>query len=252
LELFPNITVITTRTALVRSKIPGVDYVINPYLGCGHGCRYCYAVFMRKYSRNHARSAWGEFVEAKVNIAEVLQAELSRKKRRGRVLLSSVCDPYQPAELKCRLTRSCITILGEYGWGVDLLTRSPLVCRDLDLLTALPDVSVGLSIPTDDDRVRQTLEPQAPPIGARVAALQRLRQAGLKPWVFIAPMLPLNPERLYELLAPHTGRVMVDPLNYRGQVRALFRSRGWDYYLTDAYAAATRARLEELFGGRDI
>jgi DNA repair photolyase len=252
LELFSKITAITARTALVRSKIPGVAYVINPYLGCGHGCRYCYAVFMRKYSRNHARSPWGEFVEVKVNIPEVLRVELSRKKRRGRALLSSVCDPYQPAELKYRLTRSCLEILGEYGWGVDILTRSPLVCRDLDLLTGLPDVSVGLSIPTDDDRVRQVLEPQAPPIGARVAALRRLRQAGLKPWVFIAPMLPMNPERLYELLAPHVGRVLMDPLNYRGQVRALFNRRGWDYYLTDAYATATRARLEELFGTRDV
>lgn len=245
-----QITVITARTALVRSKIPGVDYVINPYLGCGHGCRYCYAVFMRRYARHHAGSAWGSFVEVKVNIAEVLRVELHRKKHRSRALLSSVCDPYQPVEGKYLLTRRCLEVLREFGWGIDILTRSPLVCRDLDLLTGAPDASVGLSIPTDDDRVRRVLEPHSPPIGARVAALKRLKDAGLSPWVFIAPLLPLNPERLHELLAPYASRVMLDPLNYRRQVQGLFKKHGWDYALTDAYAAATRARLEKLFGNR--
>jgi DNA repair photolyase len=245
-----DITEITARTALVRSKIPGVHYVINPYLGCGHGCRYCYAVFMRKYARHHARSAWGAFVEVKVNIAEVLRGELRRKRQRSRAFLCSVCDPYQPVELKYRLTRQCLEILGEFGWGISILTRSPLVTRDVDLLTALGDVSVGLSIPTDDDRVRQVLEPHAPPIGARVAALRKLHQAGLSPWVFIAPMLPLNPQRLYDLLAPYVSRVMLDPLNYRRQVQALFQRQGWDYALTDAYAAETRATLERLFGDK--
>jgi len=245
-----QITAITARTALVRSKIPGVDYVINPYLGCGHGCRYCYAVFMRKYARHHRQTPWGAFVEVKINLPEVLRAELRRKKRAGRALLSSVCDPYQPVEGKFRLTRQCLEILGECGWGIDILTRSPLVCRDLDLLAALPDVSVGLSIPTDDDEVRKILEPKAPPIGARMAALKRLQQAGLTPWVFIAPMLPMNPRRLHELISHYVGRVMMDPLNYRGQVRGLFHRHGWDYALTDAYAAATRDSLRLLFGNK--
>ena len=130
------------------------------------------------------------------------------------------------------------------------MTRSPLVCRDLDLLTSLPDVNVGLSIPTDDDKVRKILEPHSPPIGARVVALQKLHQAGLKPWVFIAPMLPMNAEKLYELLAPYVSHVMLDPLNYRKQVQAIFREQGWDYALTDAYAAQIRARLERFFGDK--
>jgi DNA repair photolyase len=245
-----QITPITARTALVRSKIPGVDFVINPYLGCGHGCRYCYAVFMRKYARHHREAPWGAFVEVKLNLPEVLRTELRKKKRPGRALLSSVCDPYQPVEGKYRLTRQCLEILGECGWGIDILTRSPLVCRDLDLLTAYPDVTVGLSIPTDDDRVRKILEPNAPPIAARLAALHRLLEAGLSPWVFIAPMLPLNPQRLYELLQPCVHRVMLDPLNYRGQVRGLFNSLGWGYALTDAYAAQTRETLTRLFGSK--
>jgi DNA repair photolyase len=244
-----DLTEIAAKSALVKSRIPGVDFVINPYLGCAHGCRYCYATFMRRYARHHAGAPWGTFVEVKANLAGVLRKELSRKKHRGQVLLSSVCDPYQPVELKYRLTRSCLEIMAEFGWGANILTRSPLVTRDLDLLAALPCVSVGLSIPTDDDQVRRVLEPNAPPIPARIVTLKRLHEAGLSPWVFIAPMLPMNPARLHELISPYASRVMMDPLNYRTQVNRIFRSHGWDYELTDAYADKTRAALMHLFQG---
>jgi DNA repair photolyase len=245
-----DVSEITTKTALVKSKIPGVEFVINPYLGCGHGCRYCYAAFMRRYARHHAGAPWGRFVEVKVNIVEVLQAELKRKKSPGRVFFASVCDPYQPVELRYRLTRRCIELLRDFGWAVSILTRSPLVTRDLDLFATLPQVSVGLSIPTDDDAVRRVLEPQAPPIPARIITLERLRQAGLTPWVFIAPMLPLNPARLFELLAPQVSEVRLDPLNYRQQVSQLYRQHGWDYALTDAYARETGEALRHLFQGQ--
>ena len=233
---------IRTKSALVRSKIPGVDYVINPYLGCGHGCRYCYAVFMRKYS-HHPQSPWGSFVEAKTNVAEVLNSELHRKKRQGRALLSSVCDPYQPLEQRYHLTRACLEALRKWGWGIDILTRSPLVTRDLDILSATPGVSVGFSIPTDNDEVRKVLEPNAPPIGARLSALKRLHEAGIPTWVFIAPILPMDPARLYEAIEPYTTHLMVDPLNYRNQVKDIFLKNHWDYELSDQYAAETGATL---------
>jgi DNA repair photolyase len=241
---------ITIKTALVKSGIPGVEYVINPYLGCGHGCKYCYAVFMKKYARRFQGQPWGSFVEAKVNIAEVLRRELARKRQRGRALLSSVCDPYQPVEGKYRLTRQCLEALRDYGWGIDILTRSPLVTLDLDILAGAPQVSVGFSIPTDDEAVRRVTEPQAPPIPARIAALKQVAEAGVPTWVFIAPMLPMNPSRLVKLIAPYADRVMLDPLNYRRQVQSLFHQQGWDYALTDAYAAATRAELSRLLGAK--
>jgi DNA repair photolyase len=243
-----QIAEITVKTALVKSGIPGVEYVINPYLGCGNGCKYCYAVFMKKYARHFQGQPWGSFVEAKVNIAEVLRRELARKRQRGRALLASVCDPYQPVEGKYRLTRQCLEALRDNGWGIDILTRSPLVVRDLDILAGAAGVSVGFSIPTDDEAVRRVTEPQAPSIPARLAALQQVAAAGLRPWVFIAPMLPMNPARLVELIAPYAARVMMDPLNYRRQVQSLFRQQGWVYALTDEYAAATRAELGRLLG----
>ncbi|MBU1908764.1 MAG: radical SAM protein [Verrucomicrobia bacterium] len=239
---------ITTRTALVRSRIPGVEFVINPYLGCGHGCRYCYAVFMTKYSRHHVRSAWGQFVEVKTNIAAVLRDELRRKRKTGTAMLSSVCDPYQPAERRYKLTRRCLEALRDFDWGVEILTRSPLVLRDLDILKTMPRVSVGLTIPTDDDRVRRVTEPAAPPIGSRIVTLRRLKEAGVATWAFIGPMLPMNPERLAELVAPVADEVMMDSLNYRGQVAGLFRQQGWAYALTNEYAQRTRRVLMGRLG----
>jgi DNA repair photolyase len=241
---------INTKGALVNSKIPGVDYVINPFLGCAHGCRYCYAVFMRKYSRHHRTAPWGSFVEVKINIAEVLRSELRRKRRRGRVLLSSVCDPYQPLEHRYRLTRGCLEALRDHGWGIDILTRSPLVTRDLDILAETPEITVGLSIPTDNDSVRKVLEPHSPPIGARLTALKRLHAGGIHTWVFVAPILPMNPTRLFEALEPYATHLLVDPLNYRNQIRDIFLKNHWDYELTDAYASETRTALLRLWDQR--
>lgn len=245
-----DVTQIEARTALVRSRIAGVGHVVNPYLGCSHGCRYCYAAFMRKYSHTHRGARWGSFVECKTNIVELLRQELSRRKSAGSVLLSSVCDPYQSVEERWRLTRGCLELLGSFGWEVEILTRSPLVVRDLDLLRAMPRVSVGFSIGTDDERVRSVLEPAAPPIHHRVEALKVLHRAGVATWAFVAPILPMDPKRLYNMLSPHVDEVLMDALNHREQVRGIFLRHGWDWALTDTYAVETGSALVQLFGNR--
>ena len=99
------------------------------------------------------------------------------------------------------------------GWGIDILTRSPLVTRDIGILKAYLDVSVGFSIPTDDDKVRQVLGPRSPSIPSRVVALRQVHEAGIRTWVFIAPMLPMNPDRLVEQILPHIEYAMIDPLH---------------------------------------
>ncbi|MEA1926686.1 MAG: radical SAM protein [Candidatus Auribacterota bacterium] len=238
---------ISVKSALVRSGIPGVGFVINPYLGCGHGCRYCYATFMRKYSHFNRESRWGEFVEIKTNIAEVLENELARKRKIGTALLSSVCDPYQPIEKKYNLTRECLKLLRNYGWGIRVLTRSPLVIRDIDILTYSLDSLVGLSIPTDNDRVRKILEPRSPSIPERIKTLKQLREKGIRTWAFIAPVLPMDPLKLHRLISPHVEYVKIDSLNYRNQVKHIFREEGWEYALTPEYAQKTRAKLRRLF-----
>jgi DNA repair photolyase len=197
-----------------------------------------------------SRSPWGSFVEAKINIAEVLNFELQRKKRPGTALLSSVCDPYQPLENRFQLTRACLEVLRKWGWGIDILTKSPLVIRDLDIFSTMPEVSVGFSIPTDDDEVRKVLEPNAPPIGARLSALKTLHEAGISIWVFIAPILPMNPIRLHEAIAPYAAHLMVDSLNYRSQVKDIFSKHHWNYEFSDQYATETGSLLMQLWERR--
>ena len=120
--------------------------------------------------------------------------------------------------------------------------------RDIPLLASCIGASVGFSNPTDDDEVRAVLEPAAPPISARVQVLRRAHEAGIKTWVFIAPILPMNPRRLVEQILPHIDYAMIDALNYQGQVAGLFRQHGWDYAVTNEYAAKTSAELTGLLG----
>ena len=241
-----DMTEITTKSALCKSRIPEVEYVINPYIGCGHGCKYCYARFMSKWSRHHKDAQWGSFAEVKVNIAEVLARELRSKRKRGDVMLSSVCDPYQPVEARYRLTRQCLELLVEFGWGIDILTRSPLVLRDMDILATSPNATVGISIPTDNEQVRKILEPHSPSIASRLQALKKLHSEGIRIWVFIAPTLPMNPERLAEAIYPHVDYVLIDRLNYRKNVTQLFQANQWDSALSDEYAAEIESRLLDL------
>ena len=185
---------IQAKTIFSKSKI--YPWVVNPYTGCQHGCSYCYARFMKRVTGH--REPWGEFVDVKINAADLLRVEI-KKKRRGRVWVSGVCDPYQPLEAKCKLTRQCLEILARNTWPVIIQTRSPLVLRDMDILKDAQDFEVGLSITTADDRIRKLFEPQAPPIDDRIHALDELHKAGIKTYAMIAPVLP-GAEGLAELL----------------------------------------------------
>jgi DNA repair photolyase len=201
---------------LGRSGIGGMDYAVNPYLGCGHACAYCYARFMRRMG--HPGEEWGSFVDAKVNAVERLREEAA-KRPRGRVLLSSVTDAYQPAERRYRLTRGCLEVLLEHGFSVDILTKSDLVLRDLDLLRRFDEVEVGFTVTSLDDSVRRAFEPGASPIKARLDALKTLSDEGIPTYAFLGPMLPyLSDEHLGELLsvlADRVGRIIVDRLNIK-------------------------------------
>src|SRR5512137_679848 len=113
---------IVSRSILTKTGIEGYDYCINPYVGCEHGCRYCYASFMKRFTGH--QEPWGEFVDVKVNAAQVLRRQL-RKATRGSALVGTVTDPYQPAEKDYAITRGCLEALLEQQLSVHLLTRSP-------------------------------------------------------------------------------------------------------------------------------
>ncbi|MEW8959668.1 MAG: radical SAM protein [Moorella sp. (in: firmicutes)] len=208
----------TCSSALNRSRIPGIDYCLNPYTGCSHGCVYCYAACMARFRGRDER--WGSFVEVKTNFLEVLAGQLRRPKG-GRVMLSSVTDAYQVIERKYRLTRRCLELLSRSNLAVSILTKSDIIVDDLDLLRAMPAVSVGFTITTLDDGLARQLEPGAPPPSRRLAALKKLASSGIKTWVFVAPVIPgLNdaPEELAALARKALGagarEVEFDPMNF--------------------------------------
>jgi DNA repair photolyase len=178
---------INCKSILTKSGIEGVDYAINPYVGCGHGCVYCYATFMKRFT-GHTEE-WGTFVDARINAAEVLARQIRRAKP-GNIALGTVTDPYQPLERKYQITRACLEVLTGYDFPVSILTKSDLVLRDLDLLRCLCDVEVGFTITTLDEAVRQVFEPRSSPVPSRLAALAELSQAGINTWAFCGPLLP--------------------------------------------------------------
>jgi len=237
------------KSILSKSGIPGVDYCINPYVGCSHGCRYCYATFMKRFTGH--TEPWGSFVDVKTNAPEVLQRQI-KKAARGHILISSVTDPYQPIEEKYKLTRRCLEVLLPYQSSVDILTKSTLVLRDLDLLKRFKEVEVGITITTDDDEIRKIFEPHASPIPARIQALKTLFETGLKTYVFIGPLLPMNPEALSEKLNPYVHSVLIDRMNYATKTRKIYTSKKLNQWLDYDFVDEMIERLQMGFAGKDL
>lgn len=207
---------IKCKSILNRSGIEGVDYAINPYTGCGHGCKYCYARFMKRFHKGE--EDWGEFVDVKINAEERLIEEASRKQH-GLVLLSSVTDPYQPVERRYKLTRRILEKLNKEEFPVQILTKSELVTRDIDILSRFDWCEVGFTITALDERVRKVFEPRSSSVYSRLKALKELHDSGLDTYAFLGPLLPYLSERslepLLDALADRVNRVIVDRLNIK-------------------------------------
>ena len=163
------------------------DYAVNCYAGCEHGCRYCYARFVTRFS--HPGEPWGSFVDVKVNAPGVLAREVKRKKV-GRVFISSVCDGWQPVEDNYRLTRQCLEILLSHGFPVSILTKNALAQRDLDLLKSKDSVELGATITTLDENLSRLFEPRSSLPEERLALLQEAKSRGIDTYVFLGPLLP--------------------------------------------------------------
>lgn len=222
---------INSKSILSPSKI--YNYVINPYVGCQFGCRYCYARYMKKFT-GHSEP-WGEFVDIKINAPELLAKEI-KKKKKDQVWISGVCDPYQPLEAKYKLTRQCLKILADNDWPVVIQTRSKLVLRDLDIIGKMKDCHVGLSITTADDKIRKIFEPTATPIKDRINTLKELHDAGVRTYSMIAPILP-GAENLIEMLEGKVDYIYVDRMNY-DYANAIYRKNNLEKYLDDEYFEA--------------
>ena len=238
-----------SRTVLTKTAIPGLDYCINPYVGCGHGCRYCYATFMKRFTGH--MEPWGEFVDVKVNAPHLLRRQLKRA-RRGVVSLSTVTDPYQPLEKKYKLTRECLEALLERQFTVSLLTRSSLCLRDMDLFKRFEKIEVGLSVTTHDEPIKKIFEPHSPSIASRIRALTALRREKIGTYAFIGPMLPLDPGRLVTMLDGLVDEVLIDRMNYTNKVKAIYRKAGLDQYLEEDYFRIVGTELRERFEEKGV
>lgn len=226
---------IEAKSIIVPSKLPDADYVVNPYVGCIFGCSYCYASFMGRYVSESVEN-WGNYVYVKRNAVELFTAELPRLRGKSptpSILLSSVTDPYQGAERKYRLVRGILGIAAQakYQGIVSILTKSPLVLRDVDLLKAIPAVEVGITVTTTDDRISRILEVRAPLASRRLSTLQKLNAEGIETYAFVGPLLPhfqYDP-RLLDLLfeslaATGTKRLYVEHMNLSPYIRTRYSS----------------------------
>jgi DNA repair photolyase len=167
----------------------GFDWTCNPYVGCPFGCTYCYSMFLPQNRR--PKEEWGRWFQAKVNAVELARKQAPKLARQA-VYISSVTDPYLPAERSLRLTRGILEVLVPHQPRVLIQTRGQLVVRDLDVLKRLEAVRVNVSIPTDSEDVRRAFEPKAPPLERRWQAAAAVRSAGLAVGICVTPMLPLE------------------------------------------------------------
>lgn len=204
---------IKVKGIVTKSNLPDANYVINPYIGCMHGCIYCYAVFMKRFT-NH-KEPWGEFVDVKINANEVLE---NLNKYKGKhILISSVTDPYQPIEAKYKLTRKILKCLIPADPKIEILTKGRMVVRDIDLLKQYENATVGVSIATIDDKLSKELEPLAPSPRLRIDAIKKCKEAGLRTYVFFSPIFPhiTEIEEIINLTKEYTDYYMFENLNLR-------------------------------------
>ncbi|MBO3839385.1 MAG: radical SAM protein [Thermoproteota archaeon] len=207
------------KSLLNKSAI--ADYCINPYVGCQHGCRYCYAAGITFRLRGR-KEEWGEFLDVKINAVSILSKEV-KNKRIGRVYLSSLTDPYQPMEKKYELTRRIVEMLVQNSFPLIIQTKSNLVTRDLDLLSKNKSNEVGVTIVTMDEKISRDFEPFSSKPEERIEAIRVAKSNGLRTYVFFGPVLPLlsdsNVEDLFlKFKEARVDYVYVDRLNLRPMV----------------------------------
>jgi DNA repair photolyase len=184
-DVLMKIKEIKAKSIITKSAL--TDYVINPYVGCPHGCLYCYARFMKRFT-NHPEP-WGHFVDVKINAPDLIPQKTDKYKNKS-ILMSSVTDPYHPIEIKYKLTRKILEKLISLQPQLEILTKSDLVLRDIDLIKKFKNCLVTFSLSFLDEKLRRQLEPLAVSAERRINALKKLHKAAIKTAVFISPIFP--------------------------------------------------------------
>ena len=243
------------RSALNRVKGMPFSWSLNPYTGCAHRCTFCYVRAFEARADRPSDDRYGRSIRVKVNVAEVLRRELARPSwGRESVAVGAATDPYQPAEGRYGLTRACVEELGRARTPFSIITRGPLIRRDVDVLVAAArrtKVHVSFSVPTLDESIWRTTEPGTAPPRRRLEAVRILADAGIDIGVAVAPILPglsdgpaLLAEVVHEARAAGATGIWANVLNLRPGTREHFLealARDWPELLP---------RYERLYEGR--
>jgi DNA repair photolyase len=220
------------KSSLVPSKLS--QFTINPYLGCGHGCKYCYAsMIMQRW--HHRGEVWGEFVDVRVNTPQNVAREI-KNKGNIEIYLSSMTDCYQPLEKKYEITRKTLIELTNMeglfsnNCSITIQTKSNLVLRDLDILKAFKNLTIGITITTLDESYYKVLEPFASSPFERLEALSKLNKENIATYAFFGPILPKISDDYTKMRGivrkisdTGTKTVIIDKLNYFSNLKNLHK-----------------------------
>lgn len=203
---------IQTTSIITPSKLPDANFVINPYIWCLHGCKYCYANFMRKFS-GHLRDERWKFVDVKINAVETIKN--LKKYDWKTIVIWSVTDPYQKIEEKYCITRNILEKIIWIKAKINILTKSDIIVRDIDILSKFQDLEVTVSMWTIDENIKTILEPWSPSIKSRIEALKKLDKAWIKTSLFISPILPYITDwkKIIELVGDNVSGIWFENLN---------------------------------------
>lgn len=206
---------IKTKSVLTKSNLPVSDYSVNPYIGCTHGCKYCYASFMKRFT-NH-KEKWGEFIDVKY-----WDEEKNLKKYENKELfISSATDPYNQYEESYKRTRSLLEQFKGCNVKISIQTKSDLVLRDLDLIKSYKDIRVGFSINTLDEEFKNDMD-KAVSIERRIKAMEILHENKIRTTCFISPIFPgiTDVVSIIERVKDKCNLIWLENLNLRGSYKA--------------------------------
>ena len=209
-----KINQVKVKNLVTPSKLPGADFVINPYVGCTNACRYCYASFMKRFT-DHPEP-WGEFLDVKI-----CDKPIDTKKLIGKsIFISSVTDAYNDYEKEYQKTRDVLKQLVGVDCRINISTKNELILRDLDLLTQMKNLIVDFSINTASEDFKNDMD-KASAINVRFAALKILHQHGIKTAVFVSPMFPelCDYKEIIKLSKDFVDEYWFENLNLRGDYK---------------------------------
>ena len=227
-----TVKTIYTKSVLSKSNLPVCEYSVNPYVGCTHGCKYCYASFMKRFT-GHAEP-WGTFLDVK------LWPEIKNPQRYAgkELFLGSVTDPYLPQEEQYGRTRALLKQLQGSGAKLSIATKSDLIPRDLDLIKTFPDARVSWSVNTLDEDFKNDMD-NAASIARRLAAMEAFYRAGIRTTCFVSPIFPgiTDAEAIIRRVKGQCHLIWLENLNLRGSFKAVIM----------AYIQSTRPHLLPLY-----